>query len=222
MAVIDLEWYNPSSRKDQSVVTFATIMDAAAAVPADKRKRGLVISFLHASGNWFLEQYIGTTLSDSDWVAATNWKDPTQYTLKNGEVTTVILRDNAVTDVKIANVSGSKIIDGSITAAKFIPGLFPTALPNPQSLTINLANGSDVRTIVYTGATAQTASLVMPTELPNPYPHFISVNGSSSRYDGSAVTVTTITIPKEWYGTLAQYNAITSKDANTTYYIYTT
>lgn len=39
---------------------------------------------------------------------------------------------------------------------------------------------------------------------------------SATNYDTAWETVT---IPSEWYGTQAQYDAITTKDANTTYYI---
>ena len=32
--------------------------------------------------------------------------------------------------------------------------------------------------------------------------------------------ITSAALPKEWYGTQAEYDAITDKDANTTYFIY--
>ena len=43
-------------------------------VPANERKAGMQISYLHPESSWVNEQYIGTAVSDGEWAKDTNWE----------------------------------------------------------------------------------------------------------------------------------------------------
>ena len=107
-----------------------------------------------------------------------------------GGVSSDKIADGAVTADKMASggISSDKIADGAITADKMASGVIPTKLPNPHKLTFTgAASGT------YDGSADKSVEIpTVPAKLPNPKPLKITVNGTSTVYNGEAEKTVTI------------------------------
>lgn len=114
----DSNWKNVGSHGGNKILEWNTdVYTTRKSVPLKERKAGMQISYLSPTDGWINEQYVGTSLTDTEWINDKNWQRQINYINTNNKQS-FIASKNLLSNVKwrdgyILNGSGQVISDSS-------------------------------------------------------------------------------------------------------------